>query len=94
MLYKWPGLLDRLKRGESVIIAEGYLFEFEHRGYLQAGNFIPEVVLDHPELVKVLYEEFAHAGSDVMLAFTVSVFNSHLYQFARKHLCVIIFIIY
>ena len=63
------GLLDRLARG-PVICAEGYLFEFERRGYLQAGAFVPEVVLDHPELVAQLHREFVHAGSDVVEAFT------------------------
>ncbi|GFN89867.1 betaine--homocysteine s-methyltransferase 1-like [Plakobranchus ocellatus] len=62
--------LRRLKNGETVIAAEGYLFEFERRGYLQAGAFVPEVVTEHPELVKQLHEEFVHAGSDVVLAFT------------------------
>ena len=66
------GLLDRLRDNEPVIVAEGYLFEFERRGYLQAGGFVPEVVIDHPELVKQLHEEFVHAGSDVVEAFTVS----------------------
>ena len=64
-----PGLLERLDRG-AVICAEGYLFDFERRGYLQAGAFVPEVVLDHPELVKGLHREFVHAGSDVVEAFT------------------------
>jgi len=63
------GLLERLDQG-AVICAEGYLFEFERRGYLQAGAFVPEVVLDHPDLVKGLHREFVHAGSDVVEAFT------------------------
>src|SRR5438034_5745599 len=63
------GLLERLERG-PVVCAEGYLFEFERRGYLQAGAFVPEVVLEHPELVAELHEEFVHAGSDVVEAFT------------------------
>ncbi len=63
------GLLDRLERG-PVICAEGYLFEFERRGFLQAGAFVPEVVLEHPELVAQLHREFVHAGSDVVEAFT------------------------
>ena len=63
------GLLTRLERG-PVICAEGYLFELERRGYLQAGAFVPEVVLEHPELVAQLHEEFVHAGSDVVEAFT------------------------
>ena len=52
-------------------MAEGYIFEFEQRGYLKAGGFVPEVVVEHPELVRQLHEEFVHAGSDVVLAFTV-----------------------
>ncbi len=63
------GLLERLERG-PVVCAEGYLFEFERRGYLQAGAFVPEVVLEHPELVAGLHREFVHAGSDVVEAFT------------------------
>src|SRR5437764_12223008 len=63
------GLLERLATG-PVICAEGYLFEFERRGYLQAGAFVPEVVLEHPELVAELHREFVHAGSDVVEAFT------------------------
>jgi len=63
------GLLERLDAG-PVVCAEGYLFEFERRGYLQAGVFVPEVVLEHPELVENLHREFMHAGSDVVEAFT------------------------
>src|SRR6516165_10921280 len=64
-----PGLLERLETG-PVICAEGYLFELERRGYLQAGAFVPEVVLDHPEAVTELHRELVHAGSDVVEAFT------------------------
>jgi len=63
-------LLERLANGGSVIAAEGYIFEFERRGYLRAGCFVPEVVVEHPELVRQVSEEFVHAGSDVVLAFT------------------------
>lgn len=64
-----PGLLNRLDQG-AVICAEGYLFECERRGYLQAGAFVPEVVLEHPEVIGSLHREFVHAGSDVVEAFT------------------------
>src|SRR5215831_17016607 len=64
-----PDLSAMLERG-PVICAEGYLFECERRGYLQAGAFVPEVVLDHPEVVEELHREFVHAGSDVVEAFT------------------------
>jgi betaine-homocysteine S-methyltransferase len=64
-----PDLLELLK-DRPVVCAEGYLFECERRGYLQAGAFVPEVVLDHPEVVEGLHREFVHAGSDVVEAFT------------------------
>lgn len=64
-----PGLLSRLQKG-PVICAEGYLFECERRGYLQAGAFVPEVVLEHPEVVRGLHRELVHAGSDVVEALT------------------------
>jgi betaine-homocysteine S-methyltransferase len=63
------GLIERLQAG-PVICAEGYLFELERRGYVQAGAFVPEVVLDHPEAVVELHREFVRAGSDVVEAFT------------------------
>ena len=63
------GLRDRLASG-PVICAEGYLFELERRGFLQAGAFVPEVVLEHPDVVRGLHREFVHAGSDVVEAFT------------------------
>lgn len=63
------GLIERLADG-PVVCAEGYLFELERRGYLQAGAFVPEVVLEHPEQVALLHEQFVHAGSDVVEAFT------------------------
>ena len=62
-------LIDRLNKG-PVLCAEGYLFAMERRGYLQAGAFVPEVVLEHPEVVSQLHREFIRAGSDVVQAFT------------------------
>ena len=47
---KGAGLRQRLEAG-PLICAEGYLFELERRGYLQAGAFVPEVVLEFPEAV-------------------------------------------
>ena len=62
--------LSAMLKSSPVVCAEGYLFECERRGYLQAGAFVPEVVLDHPEVVEELHREFVHAGSDVVEAFT------------------------
>lgn len=63
------GLVERLA-DDAVICAEGYLFELERRGYLQAGAFVPEVVLEYPDAVVALHREFLRAGSDVIEALT------------------------
>ena len=63
------GLLERLEKG-VVLGAEGYVFELERRGYIKAGPFVPEVVIDFPEAVLELHREFLRAGADVMVALT------------------------
>jgi len=79
------GLLERLEQG-PVICAEGYLFECERRGYLQAGAFVPEVVLEHPEVVSQLHRDFVHAGSDVVEAFTYYGHREKLRLVGKEHL--------
>jgi betaine-homocysteine S-methyltransferase len=79
------GLLERLERGH-VVCAEGYLFELERRGYVQAGAFVPEVVLDHPEQVTQLHREFVHAGSDVVEAFTYYGHREKMRIVGKEHL--------
>jgi betaine-homocysteine S-methyltransferase len=76
-------LLARLKEG-AVICAEGYLFELERRGYLQAGAFVPEVLFDHPEVVEQLHLDFVHAGSDVTQALTYYVHREKLRVIGRE----------
>jgi len=61
--------LDRLAAG-IVLCGEGYVFELERRGYVKAGPYVPEVVLDHPSAVEELHRELALCGSDVVLALT------------------------
>jgi betaine-homocysteine S-methyltransferase len=80
---KGLGLLERLAKG-PVICAEGYLFEFERRGYLQAGAFVPMVVLEHPDLVEGLHRDFVHAGSDVVEAFTYYAHRAKLRIIGRE----------
>jgi len=70
-------LIERLEKG-VVLVAEGYIFELERRGYLKAGPFVPEVVLEHPEAVKELHHEFLMAGSDVIVACTYYAHRSKL----------------
>lgn len=81
---KESGLLAMLKDGGNVVIAEGYLWELERRGFLQFGRYGPEVVLDHPSVLKSLHEEFAHAGSDVIEAFTYYGYRERLKHFGRE----------
>ena len=69
MTNKKRNLIERLNLG-PVLCAEGYLFAMERRGYLQAGPFVPEVVLEHPEIVTQVHRDFIRAGSDVVQAFT------------------------
>ena len=54
-------LIERLNKG-PILCAEGYLFAMERRGYLQAGSYVPEVVLEHPEVVTQLHREFNNAN--------------------------------
>ena len=76
-------LLGRLNRG-AVICAEGYVFELERRGYLQAGAFVPEVLFEHPEVVEQLHLDFVHAGSDVTQALTYYVHREKLRVIGRE----------
>ena len=77
------GLLQRLAEG-PVICAEGYLFELERRGFLSAGAYVPEVVLEHPEVVARLHRDFLFAGSDVMEAFTYYAHREKLRQIGKE----------
>ena len=78
-------LISRLNE-EPVICAEGYLFELERRGYLSAGAYVPEVVLDHPEVVTQLHRDFVHSGSDVVEAFTYYAHREKLRQIGKEDL--------
>ncbi|XP_070556943.1 betaine--homocysteine S-methyltransferase 1-like [Ptychodera flava] len=75
------GFLERIRDGQSVLAAEGYIFHFEREGYMQAGAWCPLVVLDHPEVVERAYKDFVHAGSDVVVAFTYDTYREKLRLF-------------
>jgi betaine-homocysteine S-methyltransferase len=66
-------LLEALENG-PVICAEGFLFELERRGYVSAGEFVPEVALEYPEALENLHIDFQRAGSHIVEAFT---YNGH-----------------
>ena len=78
-------LIQRLDKG-PIVCAEGYLFAMERRGYLSAGAFVPEVVIEHPEVVIQLHREFIRAGSDVVQAFTYYGHREKLRIIGKEHL--------
>ncbi len=63
------GILERLAEG-PVLGDGGYLLELEKRGYVQAGPFTPEVVVEHPEALAQLHREFLRAGAEVLQTMT------------------------
>jgi betaine-homocysteine S-methyltransferase len=77
------GIAERLRQG-TVLGAEGYVFELERRGYIKAGPYVPEVVLDFPEAVTQLHREFLRAGSDVMVALTYYAHREKLRDVGRE----------
>ncbi|WP_150461355.1 homocysteine S-methyltransferase family protein [Nesterenkonia ebinurensis] len=78
-------LQDRLNAG-PVICAEGFLFELERRGYLSAGEFVPEVALEHPEALSTLHVDFQRAGSDIVEAFTYNGHREKMRVIGKEHL--------
>jgi len=63
-------LLERLNANEVIIGDGGFVFALEKRGYVKAGPWTPEAVMEEPEAVKQLHREFLRSGSDVMQTFT------------------------
>jgi betaine-homocysteine S-methyltransferase len=63
------GILERLAEG-PVLGDGGYLLEMEKRGYVQAGPFTPEVVIEHPDALAELHREFLRSGVDVLQTMT------------------------
>lgn len=64
------GLLARLDADEVVVGDGGFIFALEKRGYVKAGPWTPEAVVEFPDAVQQLHREFLRAGSDIMQAFT------------------------
>src|SRR6188472_2632335 len=62
-------ILQRLAEG-PVLGDGGYLLELEKRGYVQAGPFTPEVVIEHPDALAQLHREFLRAGAEVLQTMT------------------------
>jgi betaine-homocysteine S-methyltransferase len=76
-------LQQRLAEG-VILGAEGYVFELERRGYIKAGPYIPEVILDAPAAVIELHREFLRAGAEVMVALTYYAHRNKLKVVGRE----------
>lgn len=63
MILEW--LQDGIVLGDG-----GSLFELERRGYVSAGPFVPDVAVEHPEVLKQLQVDFARAGAQAIQALT------------------------
>jgi len=63
------GILDFLKN--DVVLGDGgYVLELEHRGYIQAGPYTPEIAIEHPDVLEQLHLEFKRAGAQVLQTLT------------------------
>jgi betaine-homocysteine S-methyltransferase len=76
-------IIERLKAG-PVLGAEGYVFALEKRGYIKAGPYVPEVVLDAPDALRELHREFLRAGAEVMVALTYYANRNKLADVGRE----------
>ena len=72
--------MERLAAGESILCAEGYLLELARMGYLAHGVWVPEFILEAPEVLESVHKMFVHCGSDVTEAFQVCV--NYMYTFS------------
>jgi betaine-homocysteine S-methyltransferase len=77
-------LTQRLDQ-EPLVVAEGFLFELERRGYLSAGEFVPEVALEYPEALRTVHRDFQHAGSDIVEAFTYNGHREKMRVIGKEH---------
>ena len=54
------------------------------QGYITHGVWVPEFILEQPDVLKTIHYEMAHAGSNVMEAFQVSLSKSKLCMMSSR----------
>lgn len=79
-------LSRRIEEDGLVILSGGYLFEVERRGYIKAGEFVPKVAVEHPEVLEEVTSDFVRSGSDVALAFTYNGHREKMRIIGEEHL--------
>jgi len=65
--------------GKTVLCAEGYLLALARKGYISHGVWVPEFILEQPEVLRNVHHEFTHAGTDITKAFQVSCATSFIF---------------
>ena len=84
----WGGFMSSVDHGPAAggrsARCRGLRFELERRGYIKAGPFVPEVVLDFPDAVRELHREFLRAGADVMVVLTYYAHREKLRDVGRE----------
>jgi betaine-homocysteine S-methyltransferase len=68
-----------------IICAEGYLFELERRGYVQAGAFVPGSGARSSRSRRAGAPRLRARGSDVVEAFTYYAHREKLRIIGREH---------
>ena len=68
----FQSLEERIAAGKTVLCAEGYLLAVSRRGYMTHGVWVPEFILEEPDVLRGVHEEFVHTGTDVIEAFQVT----------------------
>ena len=69
--------MERLAAGEHILCAEGYLLALSRMGYIAHGVWVPEFILDHPEVLRTVHYEFVHSGTDVTEAYQVRSYTDY-----------------
>lgn len=77
--------LERLD-GQVLLGDGGCLWELERRGWVQAGPYTPEVVVERPDAVREMHREFLETGADVLQALTFYADADSLHEVGRRDL--------
>ena len=64
------GLLERLNHNGIVLGDGGYLMGLRLRGFAREGHLTPLVVVEHPDAVRQITQQFCDAGSEVLQTMT------------------------
>jgi betaine-homocysteine S-methyltransferase len=67
-----------------MLMAEGFVFELERRGYLQMGPWSPASIISEPGVYKQMHVETLRAGTDIVVACTYYAHREKLRMIDRE----------